>query len=173
MRRRSDSTHEEGVAHCFERAERGCAEKAAAAGLVHIEITEGSGERIPRLREQIASLERCAASLGKPEKGAAQAEALTPVRALAIAGRLPPFAGTAGVQQLPGRPAGRVWRGWRPWGEVHPAGLRACAGQGVVLVPYEIPAAEYAALGECARTAVSGKIRRSVKCLARAHGRRG
>lgn len=30
--RRSDSTHEEGVAHCFERAERGCAEKAAAAG---------------------------------------------------------------------------------------------------------------------------------------------
>lgn len=60
-----------------------------------------------------------------------------------------------------------------PWGEVDPAGLRACAGQGVVLVPYEIPAAEYAALGECVRTLCLERTRRSVKCLGRAHGRRG
>ena len=60
--------------------------KLRRLGLMHIEIAEGSGERISLLREQIASLERCAASLGKPEKGGAQAEALTPGRALAIAG---------------------------------------------------------------------------------------
>ena len=46
--------------------------KLRRLGLMHIEIAEGSGERISLLREQIASLERCAASLGKPEKGGAQ-----------------------------------------------------------------------------------------------------
>lgn len=140
--------------------------KLRRLGLVHIEIAEGSGERISLLREQIASLERCAASLGKPEKGGAQAEALTPGRALAIAGEVAALSQER--QECSSRQAALRAELARlaPWGEVDPAALRACAGQGVVLVPYEIPAAEYAALGECVRTLCLERTRRSVKCLA-------
>ena len=106
-------------------------QKLRRLGLVQIEITEGRGEDIPRLREQIAALERCAASLGKPEKGAAPAGPLAPEEALAIAGEIAALeqekqdcrARQGALQAELSRLA--------PWGEVDPAGLRVSRGGAV------------------------------------------
>ena len=140
-------------------------QKLRRLGLVQIEITEGRGEDIPRLREQIAALERCAASLGKPEKGAAPAGPLAPEEALAIAGEIAALeqekqdcrARQGALQAELSRLA--------PWGEVDPAEFAACAEKGIDLALYEIPAAEYAALGGQVTTLPLGRTRSSVKCL--------
>ena len=62
--------------------------KLRRLGLMQIEITEGSGERIRELHEQLAALERCVFSLGKPEKGDAAGAPLSPDEALEIARRV-------------------------------------------------------------------------------------
>ena len=124
------------------------------------------------LREQIASLERCAASLGKPERGAAQAEALTPVRALAIAGEVAALSQERQECSSRCRPAGRVGAAGALGrsGPRGPAGL-CRAGRGACAV--RDTGSRVCGAGRVRQDAVSGKDQAQREMPGRAHGRRG
>ena len=58
--------------------------KLRRLGLLQIEITEGRGDRVQRIKEEISALERCVFSLGKPGKDAAGGD-MPPEEPLALA----------------------------------------------------------------------------------------
>ena len=139
--------------------------KLRRLGLVEIEITEGSGDRIQQLHEQIASLERCIFSLGKPEKNDAADTAMPPSEALAISQDVAALNEERQACHTEQAALQTELARLQPWGEVDPASIRECAERGIDLLPYEMPASEYEHLDECIKTLCVARIKSSVKCL--------
>ena len=139
--------------------------KLRRLGLVEIEITEGSGDRILQLREQIASLERCLFFLGKPDKGDVTKKALSPPEALAVARDVTALNEERQACQTERTALQAELARLQPWGEVDPVSFRECAEKGIDLSLYEIPASEYAHLDERVRTLTLERTKSSVKCL--------
>lgn len=132
-------------------------------GLLHIEITEGTGKRLEELKAQIALLEGAVYHLGKtkkiPQKAAATAEALAfaqEIDALAAqkkALEAERIALTAELERL------------ASWGELEPDTVRALAEKGIDLLFYELPRSTYEGLGENVRTVCLSTAKSSVKVL--------
>ena len=132
-------------------------------GLVQVEITEGSGERLVELKEQIALLEQAVFNIGKvksaEEKNADASEALAIAKEIAFlteqkkeynAERI---ALTAELDRL------------KTWGEIDPAELAGLVEKGVEIQLYEMPKAEYESLGEGVTTVRLESSKSSVKFL--------
>ena len=139
--------------------------KLRRLGLMQIEITEGSGERIRELHEQIAALERCIFSLGKPEKGDAAGSPLSPDEALDIARRVDALNEERQACHTRQAALQAELARLQSWGEVDPAAIASCAEAGVAFSLYEIPASEYDHLEECVKTLCLERTKSSVKCL--------
>lgn len=137
--------------------------KLRKLGLLHIEITEASSERLTALREQIASLESAIFTFGKVKK-------ITPIpaatdEALAIAKEVAAlreekelcqaqrFTFTAELDRL------------KKWGELDPDSLRSFKDKGLDISLYELPKADYDALGEDITTLCLGKDKATVRCM--------
>ena len=120
-------------------------------GILHLEITEGSGDKLAALKDQIALLERALFLIGKPPKGSEQTETDTE-GALALAREVDALAEeksrclarraalTAELDRL------------KKWGELDPDAILALKARGIDLALCEMPTAEYAALPETVRT---------------------
>ena len=139
--------------------------KLRRLGLVEIEITEGSGDRIQQLHEQIASLERCIFSLGKPEKNDAADKAMPPSEALAISQDVAALNEERQACHTEQAALQTELARLQPWGEVDPASIRECAEKGIDLSLYEMPVSEYEHLDECIKTLCVARTKSSVKCL--------
>ena len=137
--------------------------KLRKAGIVHIEIAEGSGKRIDELKEQIALLESAAFTLSeKKNKNVAQNE-ISASEAVAAAQDIAGLSEEkktlfnerlvliSELERLKG------------WGEVNPADMAELTKSGVDISLYEMPKAEYDALPEAVKTLSLEKGKTSVK----------
>ena len=137
--------------------------KLRKLGIVHVEITEGSGERLALLREEIVLLESAIFTIGKKknteQKDLDTAEALSvakKVRALdaekkqCIAER---NALTSELERLKG------------WGDIDPGSISELKEKGYEISFYEMPKAEYEQLAESIKTVRIDETKSTVRFM--------
>ena len=137
--------------------------KLRKLGIVHIEITEGSGERLLELKEQIDLLEGAIFIVGK-SKNAEQKQVDT-AEALSIATKI-----AALNEEKKNCLAERIalnaeLERLKNWGDIDPDSINALVLKGYDLSFYEMPKAEYETLGDSVRTVKLGENKSSVKFL--------
>lgn len=113
-------------------------------GIVQIEISEGTGEKLSLYKEQISLLERAVFSVGKPKK-VKQTEADIK-KSLEIAREI-----EALTEEIKSCTAQRAslnteLERLKGWGEIDPAEIEALARKGVEVAFYEMPLSEYKTL---------------------------
>lgn len=124
--------------------------KLRKLGIVHIEIAEGSGERLASLREQIALLESAIFTIGKKKnvepKDVDAAEALsvaTRIQALDVEKK------QCGAERIAlSSELDRL----KSWGDIDPSSLSDLEAKGYEISFYEMPKAEYELLDESIKT---------------------
>ncbi len=132
-------------------------------GCVHIEITEGSGERLAALKEQISLLEDSiftvgsSASKGTPQKEAGVSEALT------LAKKVSELTEQTKKLQMQAATLKSELDRTESWGNLNPDELDALAKKGIAITLYEMPVSEYAKADISAKTVVLGKTKSSVR----------
>ncbi len=124
--------------------------KLRRLGIVHIEISEGSGEKLNMYKEQITMLERALFSVGK-SKGAAQQE-VDAQKALDIAIEIDAMTKQKGIYLSERASLSTELDRLKSWGEIDPDSIKALASEGIVLAFYEMPRAEYDALPDSVKT---------------------
>ena len=132
-------------------------------GLMHVEITEGSGERLVQLKEQIALLESAIFGIGKVKgvepKEIDTAEAVAVAREIAALSEQKKNYGAERAAL-----AAELDR-LKQWGHMDPDEIAALAEKGVELQLYEMPKKEYEGLGEAVKTMRLETTKASVKFL--------
>ena len=136
--------------------------KLRRLGLLQIEITEGRGDRVQRIKEEISALERCVFSLGKPGKDAAGGD-MPPEEALALAREVAALSEEKQKLHAERSALQAELARLQPWGEIDPGELGALEGEGIGLGLYEMPASEYDALGDDVKTLRLERSKNSVK----------
>ncbi len=133
-------------------------------GLLHIEITEGKGERPEELKEQISLLSKAIFSVGKINKGKT-AKAVIADKALSIAKSIEALEEEKkelGTEQVTlNSELSRL----KDWGEINPEEIKNLAQKGIDFSLFELPKAKYELLGDNVKTIVLEKNKSSVKCL--------
>ena len=124
--------------------------KLCRLGIIHIEITEGSGERLASLREQIALLESALFTIGKKKKAeqkdASVAEALSVATCVA-----------ALVDEKKQCQAERITLNseldrLKSWGDIDPSSINDLESKGYKVSFYEMPKTEYELLDGSIKT---------------------
>ncbi len=137
--------------------------KLRRTGLVHIEIKEGSGERVACLQEDISCLEAALYSIGKKDKRTVQKKAGADM-ALEIARECDAlekekktcFAEIATLDAHLSR--------YRSWGETDPEKIKELALHGIRVLACEMPRDVYAGLGDEVKTVVLKESKSTVRC---------
>ncbi len=138
--------------------------KLRKLGLLHIEISEGTGEKLCALKDRISLLNNAIFSLGKPKKKIAVKSAEYP-DAIKIAEEIEQLANTK-KEYLAQRVAftnelERV----KAWGDIDVEKINALKEKGFHLSFYEMSDAEYKNLGEEIKTVSLGKTKSGVKFM--------
>ena len=135
--------------------------KLRKLGLVHIEITEGTGEKIEELKEQISSLSSAVFSVGK----SGEREEISSEEALKLAEKIELLGEEK--KQLTAQKANlsAELERLKNWGEINPDEILSLNQKGIDISLFEMPKAEYELLGEEVKTIVLEKTKASVKCL--------
>ena len=124
--------------------------KLRKSGIVHIEITEGSGERLASLQEQIALLESAIFTIGK-RKNVEQKDA-DAAEALSVATRIQALDAEkkqCGAERITlSSELDRL----KSWGEIDPNSINDLESKGYEISFYEMPKAEYELLDESIKT---------------------
>ena len=137
--------------------------KLQKLGMVHIEISEGSGEKLGQLREQITQLEKAlyiAVSKKKPEQ-----KELNAPEALSIAEEIISLDEERNALQGEQIALNTELEKFRSWGDFDPGSISPLIEKGIDISFYEIPKAEYNNLGESVKTVKLEQTKSSVKCL--------
>ncbi|MBE6596635.1 MAG: ATPase [Ruminococcaceae bacterium] len=137
--------------------------KLRKLGLLHIEITEGSGEKLVELKEQISLLESALYSIGKNKK--AEIRTATHKEALSIAEEIADLAEQKKAYLSEKVTLTTELDRLAPWGDVDPDEIAALSKNGVEILLYDLPTAEYASLPDTLRTVRLSSTKSSVKCL--------
>lgn len=137
--------------------------KLRKLGIIHIEIEEGSNERISKLREQITLLETASFAVGKKksteQKDVSTSEALSVANKVAAIEeenkrcRFEQITLTSELDRL------------KSWGDIEPDSIRELEAKGVKLSFYEMPKAEYKALPSDLKTVKLKEDKSSVRFL--------
>lgn len=124
--------------------------KLRKLGIVHIEIMEGSGQRLASLKEQIALLESAVFTIGKKKK-VKQKEANT-AEALSVAAKIQALDAEkkqCGAERITlSSELDRL----KSWGDVDPSSISDLQAKGYEVSFYEMPKAEYELLYESIKT---------------------
>ena len=137
--------------------------KLRSLGILHIEITEGTGERLANLKEQVALLESAIFTIGKikntEQKNVNAAEALT----IATEGnsldeekkrcQAEKIALDAELDRL------------KSWGDIDPSALSDLESKGIEILFYEMPKAEYENLSDNFKTVRIDTTKSTVKFM--------
>ena len=124
--------------------------KLRKLGIVQIEISEGTGEKLNQYNEQIALLERSLFSVGKPKK--VKQVDIDTQKALEIAQEIDTLIEenkscvskrTALITEL---------ERLKDWGDIDPADIENLAQKGIEVAFYEMPKSEYEALSDEVKT---------------------
>ena len=119
-------------------------------GIVHIEITEGSGEHLDSLREQIALLESAVFTIGK-KKNVEQKD-VSAAQALSVATKVQALDAEkkqCGAERIAlNSELDRL----KSWGDIDPSSISDLESKGYEISFYEIPKNEYESLTESIKT---------------------
>ena len=124
--------------------------KLRKLGIVHIEITEGSGERLASLREQIALLESAIFTIGK-RKNVEQNDVGT-AEALSVATKIQTLDAEKKQCQAERITLNSELDRLKNWGDIDPSSLSDLESKGYEISFYEMPKAEYELLDESIKT---------------------
>ena len=134
-------------------------------GMMHIEIAEGTGERINELKGQITMLENCIFSIEEKVKKITEVKDITVEQALAAAEEVASLVEDKKAYQAQQMALNTELERIKSWGDIEPEKITYLAENGVDISLYEMPKAEYEALGESVKTVKLEETKASVKCL--------
>lgn len=137
--------------------------KLRKLGLLHIEITEGSGERLNELKERISLLESAVYIIGKKKN--AEVKNATVSEALSIAQEIASLSEQKKAYQSERIALNTELDRLKNWGDIDPDKIDALAEKGIDISLYEMPKDEYEGLGECVKTLCLDKTKSTVKFL--------
>jgi len=124
--------------------------KLRKLGMVHIEITEGSGERLDSLREQITLLESAIFTIGK-KKNVEQKDVST-AEALAAAAKIQALYAEKKQCEAERIALSSELDRLKSWGDIDPRSIRDLESKGYEISFYEMPKIEYSLLSESLKT---------------------
>ncbi len=124
--------------------------KLRSLGIVHVEISEGFGEKLNSYKEQIALLERAIFCVGKA-KGAEQTEADT-AKVLELAYEIDKLNVEKGECLSERAALSNELERLKGWGDIEPDSIRELQERGVELELYQMPKKEYLALSDSLKT---------------------
>ena len=137
--------------------------KLRKLGILHIEITEGSGEKIIQIKEKISLIENAIYSIGKTKnkilKNVSDAKVLTVAKEICSL-----------VDEKKDCLAKRIainteLERFKGWGEINPQEFITLAEKGVDITIYEMPRNEYDSLDDTLTTVSLEKTKSSVKFI--------
>lgn len=137
--------------------------KLRKLGMVHIEITEGSGERLNELKEQISLLESAAFIVGNKKN--AEEKEITATEALCVAKEISYFTEEKKECQAKQIAFNSELERLKDWGDFDPSSVADLVEKGIDVSIYELPKAEYEALDESVTTVRLAENKNSIKCL--------
>ena len=138
--------------------------KLRKLGLMHIEIAEGTGERINELKAQITMLENSVFSIEEKVKKNKEFIEATKEQAIAAAKEVTALAEDKKTYQSEQIALNTELDRIESWGDIDPVQFSWLAEKGIEIALYEIPKAEYEALDESVKTITLGTTKTSVKC---------
>ena len=130
-------------------------------GIIHIEISEGFGEKLDRYREQIALLESAAFSIGKAKK--AEQKELTVDEALSIANNIGLLTEKKNAYIAEKVALSAELERLKSWGEINLDEIRYLSHKGIVFDLYEMPKREYRAISSEFKTVMLHSDKRTVR----------
>ena len=139
--------------------------KLRKLGILHIEITEGSGKKLEELKEQISLIESAIFSVSEKKNKNIEMKDASKDEILAISKEV--FALTEEKKACINERVSlnseleRI----KNWGEIEPQIIADLSGKGVEVSFYEMPKAEYDTLGEAVKTVAMEKGKNTVKFL--------
>ena len=132
-------------------------------GIVHIEITEGSGERLVELGDQIALLESAVFAIGK-NKNAEQKD-VSATEALSVANEIASLDEEKKQCQTERIALSSELDRLKSWGDIEPDSISDLEAKGIKISFYEMPKSEYEALPDSVKTVKLDANKSSVKFL--------
>ncbi len=124
--------------------------KLRKLGIIHIEITEGSGEQLASLREQIALLESTIFTIGK-SKNVEQKDVST-TEALSVANQVAALNEEKKQCQAERITLSSELDRLKSWSNIDPSSIRDLESKGYEISFYEMPKTEYKLLTESIKT---------------------
>ena len=137
--------------------------KLRKLGMVHIEITEGSSEQLNELKEQISLLESAVFIVGN--KKSSEEKEITVTEALSVAKEISSLTEEKKECQAEQVVLNSELERLKSWGDFDPSIIKDLVEKGVDISIYELPKAEYEALGESVKTVRLIENKSSIKCL--------
>ncbi|MBE6733649.1 MAG: ATPase [Ruminococcaceae bacterium] len=132
-------------------------------GIIHIEITEGSGERLLELKSNISLLENAIFAVGKNKE--AESKEIDTVKSLAIATEIAALAEEKKAYKSELVSLNTELERLKDWGELEPDSIGELALNGIDISFYEMPKAEYKKLCGDLKTVKLCENKSSVKFL--------
>ena len=137
--------------------------KLRKLGIIHIEIAEGSGERLVELRDQIALLESAVFTIGK-NKNAEQKD-VSATEALSVANEIASLGEEKKQCQAERIALSSELERLKSWGDIEPDSISDLEAKGIKISFYEMPKSEYEALPDSVKTVKLDANKSSVKFL--------
>ncbi len=147
--------------------------KLRRLGVMQIEISEGKGERLASLRENISLLENSSFTVAQTAKKYASQKDATPAEAIKTAEKIAYLTESKKARLSEALSYRTELDRLRCWGEVDPAALAELKAKGVDLTLYELPASELDRVKESLGVIVLAKTKANARCLILRQGLEG
>ncbi len=137
--------------------------KLRKLGIVHIEITEGSGERLASLQEQIALLESAIFTIGKKKN--VEPKDVDAAEALSVATKIQTLDAEKKQCQAERIALSSELDRLKSWGDIDPTSISDLGAKGYEISFYEMPKAEYELLAESIKTVRIDETKSTVRFM--------
>ncbi len=132
-------------------------------GIIHIEISEGFGEKLDKYREQIILLEKAAFAVGKPKK-TAQKE-LDTQETLNLASKIEELSEEKNSHLAKRTTISSELERLKSWGDIDLDEIKSLEESGIELAFFEMPKGEYRAISDGVKTVKLSADKHNVKFL--------
>ena len=137
--------------------------KLRKLGILHIEITEGSGKKIEETKEQISLIESAIFSVSEKKNKNVETKEATKDEILKISKEVYELTEEKKNCLNERVSLSSELERIKNWGEIEPQVIAELSGKGVEVSFYEMPKAEYDTLGEAVKTVTMEKGKNTVK----------
>ncbi len=147
--------------------------KLRKLGIVHIESVEGSGKKLEELKERVSLLESALYSLTETKSKKVVQKNIDVEKAISVSEEIVALKEEKKLCSAEKITLSTELDRLSDWGEVDPEKLSTLSEKGVDVSLYEMPTAEYLALGDNVKTLTLNKTKSSVKFLLIKSGNEG